>query len=68
VEDHIPSSRDNEDVKNKIYKREKEYERLIESLNQWKIKIINEIEKLKINLKNEIELIKKFFLILIIII
>ena len=59
--DLIPSSKDIDDIKNKIYEREKEYEQLIEGLNKWKIKIINEIEKLKKNFKNEIELLKKMF-------
>ena len=57
----IPSENEIENVNHKIKKRKETYKELIQSLDEWEIKVHNKIEGLKKNLLYEIELMEKMF-------
>jgi hypothetical protein len=57
----IPTEDDIEKLNYKIKKRKERYLELIDSLDEWEIKIYNKIEELKKNLMYEIEFMEKMF-------
>jgi len=57
----IPSDNEIESVNKRIKKRKERYKELIQTLDEWEIKVHNEIEGLKKNLLYEIELMEKMF-------
>lgn len=59
--DLIPSENEIDKLNHKIKKRKERYRELIQSLDEWEIKIYNKIEELKKNLMYEIELLEKMF-------
>ena len=58
----IPSKNEINDFIYKIDKISKNYENIINSIEQWEKQLINKSEKLKRGLKSQIELFKKMFL------
>jgi len=59
--DMIPTEDDIEQLNYKIKKRKERYLELIDSLDEWEIKLYNKIEELKKNLMYEIEFMEKMF-------
>ena len=57
----IPSDNEIENVNHKIKERKETYKELIQSLEEWEIKLHNKLEELKKNLLYEIELMEKMF-------
>ena len=48
-------------LKEKILNKEKAYEKLFKSLDEWQVELHKKIEKIKQNLKSEIRIFKKLF-------
>ena len=59
--DEIPSSYILNSLKEKILKKEKYYEKIFESLDEWLVELNKKIERIKENLRTEIRILKKIF-------